>query len=414
MFEGRRQHLLDISVEGFGVHRAVQNHGDDQAVMAQPGDKSGCLSMAKGSRGVEPPAAGSATMKPDHLGVDPGLVEEDESLGVNEGQRRFPNPPSEGHVGAQCFFYRSGQADPPPSTEHMREEQDRQRQEAEEDKQRALRALAERFEQNVNGIVTSVSAASRQLQSTAQSMSANASETEGQCTTVGSAAEQTSANVQTVAAATEELAASIEEITRQASETRMIANSAAKHSDDVSAKLVGLQESAQQIGAVVHLIQGITNQTKLLALNATIEAVRAGEAGKGFAVVASEVKNLATQTANATESIQDQVTHIQSVTHATVNAVANITGIIDRMTEISAEIASAVDQQGAATKEISRNVQQAARGTEEDTVNVQNIVMAARMVDLEARQTLVAANDLSKTADTLTSEVERFIVSTPE
>jgi methyl-accepting chemotaxis protein len=179
--------------------------------------------------------------------------------------------------------------------------------------------------------------------------------------------------------------------------------------DRTNATVSGLQDAAQKIGEVVQLINDIAAQTNLLALNATIEAARAGDAGKGFAVVASEVKNLANQTAKATEDIQSQVGQMQSVTGNTVDAIKNITGTIRRMSEIATTIASAVEEQGAATREIARNIQEAARGTQEVSSNIGGVVQAADETGRGAGQTLDAARSLNQHADRLGHEVESFI-----
>jgi methyl-accepting chemotaxis protein len=293
--------------------------------------------------------------------------------------------------------------------EMLKEEQERHKRQAEEDKRRTMIGMADTFEGRVKGVIGTVSSASRQLQSTAQTMSANAAQTNHQCSSVAAAADEASENVQAVASATEELSTSISEISRQVSESSRIAASAVDEANRTNETVSGLQEAAQKIGEVVQLINNIASQTNLLALNATIEAARAGEAGKGFAVVANEVKNLANQTAKATEDIQTQVGQMQNVTGSTVAAIRRITGTIARMSEISTTIASAVEQQGAATQEISYNVQKASRGTHEVSSNIKGVVGAARETGEGAEQTLVAAGNLSQAADTLSREVERFI-----
>jgi methyl-accepting chemotaxis protein len=288
----------------------------------------------------------------------------------------------------------------------------RQTQErAEEEKRRAMTQLADGFEAGVKGVVSAVSAAARQLQGTAQHMSANADQTNQQCTTVSAAADQASANVQTVASATEELSSSIAEISRQVSDSTRFATAAVEEANRTNATVAGLQEAAQKIGEVVQLINSIASQTNLLALNATIEAARAGEAGKGFAVVASEVKNLANQTAKATEDIQSQVGQMQGVTGATVDAIKNITGTISRMSEISTTIAAAVEEQGAATREIARNVQEASKGTQEVSSNISGVARAAHETGVGATDTLAAVKALNQNAASLGHEVDRFIAT---
>ena len=293
--------------------------------------------------------------------------------------------------------------------ERLKAEQIAQERRAAEEKKRSMHQLADQFEGSVKGIVTTVSSSSRQLQGTAQHMSTNAEQTNRQCMAVSAAAEQASVNVQTVASATEELSSSVNEISRQVSESTRIAGAAVEEANRTNSTVAGLQEAADKIGAVVQLINDIAGQTNLLALNATIEAARAGDAGKGFAVVASEVKNLANQTAKATEDIQNQVGQMQSVTQTTVDAIRSITGTIQRMSEISTTIASAVEEQGAATREISRNIQEASRGTSEVSSNIQGVVGAARETGEGAQETLGAANNLSSAAENLSREVERFI-----
>ncbi len=283
--------------------------------------------------------------------------------------------------------------------ERMRAAQEQQRRQAEEDKRRSMHQLAEGFESGVKDVVTAVSSAAQQLQRNAQSMSANADQTNRQSAIVAAAAEQASANVQTVASATEELTGSISEISRQVSESSRIGTTAVDEANRANATVNGLAEAAQKIGAVVQLINEIASQTNLLALNATIEAARAGEAGKGFAVVASEVKNLANQTAKATEDIQTQVSQMQSVTGTTVDAIKNITGTIRRMSEISTAIAGAVEEQGAATREIARNVSEASRGTQEVSSNIAGVSKAASETGASANETLSAATSLGTQAD---------------
>ncbi len=293
--------------------------------------------------------------------------------------------------------------------DRMRAEQEEKERRAEEEKRRAMHALADGFETSVKGIVDTVSSASTELQATAQSMSAVAEQASQQATAVAAASEQAATNVQTVASAAEELSSSIGEIARQVSESARIAGQAVDQAGHTDQVVRGLAESADRIGEVVDLINDIASQTNLLALNATIEAARAGDAGKGFAVVANEVKNLANQTAKATDEISGQIGSVQASTREAVSAIEAITGIIGRISEIASAIASAVEEQGAATQEIARNTEQAAAGTQEVSGNIGGVTQAAGEAGAAASQVLSSADDLARQSERLRAEVEAFI-----
>jgi methyl-accepting chemotaxis protein len=280
---------------------------------------------------------------------------------------------------------------------------------AEAEKKAAMRKLADDFETAIGGVVQAVSAAATEMQGSAKSLTATADLTSRQATTVSAATEQASANVQTVAAATEELAASVSEISRQVGTSSGIASRAVEQARETDTKMQGLSAAANEIGDVVRLIGDIAGQTNLLALNATIEAARAGEAGKGFAVVASEVKNLAAQTAKATEEIGAKVGEMQAVTAASVAAIRSISETITEMSGIASSIASAVEEQGAATQEIARNVQEAARGTQDVASNIGGVTEASAETGAAANQMLGAAGELADQAAMLRREVDRFL-----
>ena len=265
------------------------------------------------------------------------------------------------------------------------------------------------FEGGVGEILRTVASAATELDSTAQSMAAIAEETSCQATAAAAAAEQTSSNVSTVAAASEEMTSSLQEISRQVSRSTGIAGQAVEQAGRTNGTVRGLAEAAGRIGEVVGLIQSIASQTNLLALNATIEAARAGEAGKGFAVVASEVKNLATQTARATEEISAQISAMQAATSGAVADIQGIGGTIGEMNEITTTIAAAVEEQSAATAEISRSVGQAAAGTAEVSGNVVQVTQAASQTGAAATQVLGASGELARQAERLRTEVERFL-----
>ncbi|MFN4281516.1 MAG: methyl-accepting chemotaxis protein [Alphaproteobacteria bacterium] len=277
------------------------------------------------------------------------------------------------------------------------------------DRAQKLEELTRHFESTVGSLVQALTAASTELEATAQSMSGTATQTNQQALVVASSAEETSTNVQTVASATEELSSSIQEIGRQVEGSSRFAAQAVEEAKLTDETVQALAESAQKIGEVVKLISDIAAQTNLLALNATIEAARAGEAGKGFAVVASEVKNLANQTARATEDIGAQVAQIQATTRDAVAAIQTITNTIEEMSRTTAAIAAAVEEQGAATQEISHNVQQASQGTQEVTTNIVQVRDAASTTGASASQVLSAAGELARHSSDLRREVSDYI-----
>ena len=291
----------------------------------------------------------------------------------------------------------------------LENEQEAMKKRAEEEKRETMNRMADEFDSTVGGVVKAVSAASTEMQSTANSLSATAEETSVQSTAVAAAAEQASVNVQTVAAAAEELSASVNEIARQVAKSTQIASGAVKEAENTNESVQGLEEGSRRIGEVVALITDIANQTNLLALNATIEAARAGEAGKGFAVVASEVKNLANQTAKATEEISAQIGDIQNATQAAVGAIGNIGRIIGEINEITSTIAAAVEEQDAATQEIARNVEQASAGTAEVTTNISGVSQAANDTSAASAQLLQSTEELSTQSMLLQQEVNAFI-----
>jgi methyl-accepting chemotaxis protein len=265
------------------------------------------------------------------------------------------------------------------------------------------------FESTVRDALESLQTAANSMQSTAQSMSATADQSSALVNAVASAAEETSVNVQTVSAGTEELSSSIQEIGRQVVTSAEIARKAVEEASATDATMQGLADNAARISVVVDLIQTIASQTNLLALNATIEAARAGEAGRGFAVVASEVKNLASQTAKATEEIRQQIVSMQEVTTTAVSAIRNISSTIGEINDVTTAIAAAVEEQGAATREIARNIQHAAGGTSEVSSNIVGVSTASAEAGAAAGEVLNASDALRREADVLRSEIDGFL-----
>lgn len=297
---------------------------------------------------------------------------------------------------------------------HREEEENRRAEDARKEQERESRrqemlSLADQFEQNVMGVVNALAKASTEMQGAAQNMVAIAEDTTRQAGAVASASEQANANVQTVASAAEELSASVREITGQVDQSTRFARTAVTETGSANDEIQGLAEAAQRIGDVVSLINDIASQTNLLALNATIEASRAGEAGKGFAVVASEVKNLANQTAKATEEITSQITEMQAATDKAVTAIGGINKTIKQIDEVAVAIASAVEEQDASTQEIARNVVEASTGTEEVTRNIAIVSEGASNTGAAASQVLTSAQELSKQSEELHTTVSAFL-----
>jgi len=256
-----------------------------------------------------------------------------------------------------------------------------------------------------------VASASEELSSTSQQITANSEETSAQAKVVSAATVQVSQNLQTVATGAEEMGASIKEIAKNATEAAKVATSAVKVAETTTATVSKLGESSNEIGQVIKVITSIAQQTNLLALNATIEAARAGEAGKGFAVVANEVKELAKETAKATEDISRKIEAIQTDTKAAVDAIASISEVINQVNGISNTIATAVEEQNATTNEMARNVSEAAHGSGEITSNIAGVAQAAESTSRGATDTQKAAQQLVETSAELRRLIEQFKIN---
>ncbi|HEY9782909.1 MAG TPA: methyl-accepting chemotaxis protein [Leptolyngbyaceae cyanobacterium] len=257
-------------------------------------------------------------------------------------------------------------------------------------------------------VATAVSSASEELTAVSKEMTENANQTAEQATSASASAEQVSTNAASVSIAVEQMNASIKEIAKNAALGAKVATQAVKTADSTNATITKLGQSSVEIGKVIKVITSIAQQTNLLALNATIEAARAGEAGRGFAVVATEVKELAKQTAKATEDISQRIEAIQADTNSAVSAISQITGIINQINDLQNTIASAVEEQTATTTEISRNVAEAAKGSSDIAKNIGIVAVNAQSTTIGANNTSQAASELSRMAVELQKVVGNF------
>jgi methyl-accepting chemotaxis protein len=274
-----------------------------------------------------------------------------------------------------------------------------------------LRSAQETLREVLSSVVASadaVAASSEELSASSAQISSSAHETSSQSGIVAGAAEEVSRNVATVAAGADEMGASIREIAQNANEAARVAAAAVAEAEATTATVTRLGESSREIGDVVKVITSIAEQTNLLALNATIEAARAGEAGKGFAVVANEVKELAQETAKATEDIARRVLAIQGDTSGAVAAIGRISEVIGQINDFQLTIASAVEEQTATTNEMSRSVGEAADGSGQIATNIGGVSGAADATNEALGQTRIAVDELARMAAELRTTVSRF------
>jgi methyl-accepting chemotaxis protein len=270
--------------------------------------------------------------------------------------------------------------------------------------QAKLRGVIESIDRNAQQVAT----ASEEFSATSQQITANSEETSAQANVVSAATEEINRNLQTVATSTEQMSASISEIAKNASESAKVVGEALRAAVETNATVTKLGESSAEIGQVIKVITSIAQQTNLLALNATIEAARAGEAGKGFAVVANEVKELAKQTAKATEDIGQRIGAIQMDAKSAAEAIKTISGVIGQVNDIASTIATAVEEQSATTSEMSRNVTEAAKGSGEVAKNITGVATAAQSTSAGASDSQRAAQSLARMSTELRELVGQF------
>ncbi len=329
---------------------------------------------------------------------------------LNTGNYDYPVPytANEDEMGVMARALRKLGQDS-AAAEGLRRENEQNKQKAEADKRKMMADLADSLEQAVRAIIDGLAHAITGLQSHAGSLETTASHAKTLADGVAHQSQETASGVATVASATEELSASIREISQQSVNSSRMSQEAVEEARRTDQTIGNLAQAADRIGEIVSLINDIANQTNLLALNATIEAARAGEAGKGFAVVASEVKNLATQTAKATEDITAQIQEVQHVSSHAVDAIKNIGRTIDGISGYSTGIASAVQEQEAATQDISRNIDSISTASQAVSGSVTGVVGATRQTSEVAAQIKHAAIELTELSDKLETQVTAFI-----
>lgn len=264
--------------------------------------------------------------------------------------------------------------------------------------------------QSMRETAEQVAASSEELSATSQHITANSEETTAQAKVVSEAGGQVNTNLQTLASGAEEMNTTIGEIAKNATEAARVAGQAVETAESANQTVSKLGDSSVEIGKVIEVITSIAQQTNLLALNATIEAARAGEAGKGFAVVANEVKELAKQTAKATEEIKQKIGVIRENTGGAVEAIGGIKEVIDKISQISTTIATAVEEQSATTQEMARNVTEAARGAATISENIQGVAEAAQSTSTSVGEAQTATEQLARVANELRDLVGRFKV----
>ncbi|MBX2829800.1 MAG: HAMP domain-containing protein [Rhodospirillales bacterium] len=328
------------------------------------------------------------------------LAKNDFDVNLDEADRKDEI----GEMGRSVVVFRENGLERQKLEEQQRDLDEKQRQRIEVQEQHIRE-----FDNDVVAMMSEVGTAVQQLHSVSDVLRRSASTANEQSVTVSAGTEEASSNVQLVATAATELSASIHEIAGQVSDTSQMAISASERAQTTNDDIQGLNAAAVRIGEVIGLINDIAGQTNLLALNATIEAARAGEAGKGFAVVASEVKNLANQTAKATEDITVQINGIQQATQSAVGAIDEIVRMISDISERASSVAAAVEQQTVATSEISQNVEQAASATSEISAAMQGVSAAVEDTTNAASEVRGSADNLGTQSDSLSARIDHFL-----
>tara|TARA_R110000868_G_scaffold93865_4_gene259607 strand:- start:930 stop:2387 length:1458 start_codon:yes stop_codon:yes gene_type:complete len=293
--------------------------------------------------------------------------------------------------------------------ERLSLERDRLEHEGQEERRKLLLDMAARFEHQAGPIMVNVNDHARSMSDVSKNLSDLAAQALAHSTDTAAAIDQATGNVQTVASATEQMTASMAEVSAQVGRAHDVAQEASKKARETDQTMVRLKDAAAKIGNVMEMINDIAEQTNLLALNATIEAARAGEAGKGFAVVASEVKNLANQTAKATQEIAGEIATMQNVSEDAAREIQGISATIDEINAVSEAIAAAVEEQSSATQEIARSSQDAAIHTDKVQTNINAVRSASEDTGSAAGEVSTAAANLSNQADSLKQAIDAML-----